>query len=221
MQRTGLVEVVSEAGVGRRRAVRRRAWFRRRRDSSRVSESGRWTVKSREAVVFSEPPSSWKQSGRSVARLPVGEEAEVADAHEAGRQQVEQEAAQELFDIQGHEPFLVAVGGVAPAEGDVALGESDQPGVRDGDAMGVGAEIAQHMFRAAEGSFGVDDPVVAEQHPQPGGEGARLGQRQQAAVELEFTSMEGVAKSGDELAAEDTAEHADGQEEGTPGGDPA
>ena len=62
---------------------------------------------------------------------------------------------------------------------------------------------------------------MAEQQPQPGGEGARLGQRQQAAVELEFTSLEGVAKSGDELAAEDTAQYADGQEEGTPGGDPA
>jgi len=48
-----------------------------------------------------------------------------------------------------------------------------------------------------------------------------MGQRQQAAVELEFTSLKGVAKSGDELAAEDAAEHADGQEEGTPGGDPA
>src|ERR1039458_7297950 len=33
--------------------------------------------------------------------------------------------------------------------------------------------------------------------------------------------MEGVAKSVDELAAEDTAEHADGQEEGAPGGDPS
>src|SRR5271166_4751835 len=32
--------------------------------------------------------------------------------------------------------------------------------------------------------------------------------------------MEGAAKSGDELAAEDTAEHADGQKEGAPGGDP-
>ena len=77
------------------------------------------------------------------------------------------------------------------------------------------------MFWAAEGPFGVDNPVVAEQHPQPGREGARLGQRQQAAVEPEFPSLEGCAQSGDELAAEDTAEHADGQEEGTPGGDPA
>jgi hypothetical protein len=42
-----------------------------------------------------------------------------------------------------------------------------------------------------------------------------LGKRQQAAVEPELTSMEGATKSGDELAAEDTAERADGKEEGT------
>src|ERR1019366_886339 len=33
--------------------------------------------------------------------------------------------------------------------------------------------------------------------------------------------MECVAESGNELAAEDTAEHADGQKERTPGGDPS
>src|ERR1019366_4787536 len=139
----------------------------------------------------------------------------------ARRQQVEQEAAQELFNSQSHEPLLVAVRRISPAKCNVAFGECDQPGVGDGDAMGVGAEIAQHMFRAAEGGLGVDHPVVAEQHPQPCGEGARLGEWQEAAVELELTSMEGVAKSVDELAAEDTAEHADGQEEGSPGRDPA
>ena len=93
--------------------------------------------------------------------VPVSEEAEVADADEAGRQEVEQETAQELFNSQGHEPLLVAVSGIAPAEGDVAFRERDQPAVGDGDAMGVGAEIAQHMFRATEGPLGVDDPVMA------------------------------------------------------------
>ena len=87
--------------------------------------------------------------------------------------------------------------------------------------MSIGAEITQHMFRSAEGRLGVDDPVVAEQYSQPCAEGVWLGKRQQAAVELELTSMEGVAKSGDELTAEDTAEHADGKEEATPCGDPA
>ena len=33
--------------------------------------------------------------------------------------------------------------------------------------------------------------------------------------------MEGASESGDELAAEDATEHADGKEKGTPGGDPA
>ena len=117
--------------------------------------------------------------------------------------------------------FLVAMGGVSPLEGDVALGESDQPAVGDGDAMGVGAQIAQHMFRSSEGPLGVDDPVMAEQYPQPCCEGTRLGQGQEVAVELDHASMEGAAKSGDELAAEDTAEHADRQKEGAPGGDPA
>jgi hypothetical protein len=41
-----------------------------------------------------------------------------------------------------------------------------------------------------------------------------LGKRQQVAVELELTSMKGVAEPLDELAAEDTAEYANGKEEG-------
>jgi hypothetical protein len=109
--------------------------------------------------------------------LPVSEEAEVADAHKAAWQQVQEEAAQELFDRQSHEPFLVAVGGVAPAEGDVAVGKSNQPAVGNGDTMGVGAQIAQHMFRSAERPFGVDDPVVAKQDPKPSCEGAWFRKR--------------------------------------------
>jgi len=110
---------------------------------------------------------------------------------------MEQKSAQELIDIQSHGLLLVAVRGVSPAEGDLAIGQSDQPGVRDRDAMSVSAEIAQYMFRSSEGRLGIDDPVLAEQRTQPGPEGTRLGQRQQAAVELEVTSMECVAKSFD------------------------
>ena len=40
-------------------------------------------------------------------------------------------------------------------------------------------------------------------------------------MELEITAIEGVAESLDELTAEDTAEHANGQEERSPSGDPA
>ena len=77
--------------------------------------------------------------------------------------------------------------------------------------MGACDEVAQHMFWFAEGQLGVDDPIVAEQYSQPGNEGARMNLRQKLAVELELTSMESVAKSGDELAPEDAADHADRQ----------
>ncbi len=40
-------------------------------------------------------------------------------------------------------------------------------------------------------------------------------------MELECASMECVAESGYELAAEDAAEHADGKKEGSAGGDPS
>src|SRR5260370_25480680 len=124
---------------------------------------------------------------------------------------MQEEAAKELFDRQGHEPLLVAVSRVSPTESDVAMGETHQPAVGDGDAMSVSAEIAQHVFWTTEGPLGVDDPVVLEQYPQPRSEGARLRKTQEVAVELEGTRMERVPESGDKLAAEDTAAHFGGK----------
>jgi hypothetical protein len=40
-------------------------------------------------------------------------------------------------------------------------------------------------------------------------------------MELKLTLMEGVTESGDELAPQDTTEHADGKKEGSAGGDPS
>jgi len=55
----------------------------------------------------------------------VGKEPEVADPHETPRQHVEKKAAQEFVHRKAHDPLLILVGGVAPAEGDEAVGERD------------------------------------------------------------------------------------------------
>ena len=47
------------------------------------------------------------------------------DAHEALRQDVQQEALQELIDGQGSEVLLIAVRRIAPTEGDLAIDEGD------------------------------------------------------------------------------------------------
>ena len=63
--------------------------------------------------------------------------------------------------------------------------------VGEGDPMGIVAEIAQRMFRAAEGSLGVNDPVVEEQQSEPGREASRLGEREEMAMELELAFAKG------------------------------
>ena len=59
--------------------------------------------------------------------------------------------------------MLATVGVILPAEGDALLVEGQQAMIGDGHAMGVAAEIAQHLHGTTEGGLGIDDPVVAVQ----------------------------------------------------------
>jgi len=70
------------------------------------------------------------------------------------------EASQELFGTQSHQPLLVAVSIISPVKGDLVPFVSDDPMVADGNAMSVTAEIAEDRRRAAEGGLGVDHPVL-------------------------------------------------------------
>ena len=58
--------------------------------------------------------------------MAVGQEAVVADAMEAVRQHVEQEAANELAGVEGHRLAPVVVAVVLPQEADPALAEVEQ-----------------------------------------------------------------------------------------------
>src|SRR6266436_1469924 len=49
--------------------------------------------------------------------------------------------------------------------------------VGDGHAMGIAAQVVEHILGATEGWFGVDDPVFSEQRSQPGSEDLRLRER--------------------------------------------
>jgi hypothetical protein len=77
-----------------------------------------------------------------------------------------QEARNALGHGLGSAAVLLAWGAL-----EAALRRS-APAVGNGNAVGVGTEIAQCVFWPAERTLGVDDPVVAEQYPQPRGEGA-------------------------------------------------
>ena len=95
--------------------------------------------------------------------VAVGKQSEVADLDEAGRQDMEQKAADELDRIEGHDAAAVVVPGVAPAKAHLAVVEAEEPSVGDGDPMRVAGQVLQHMFGSAEGRLGIDHPLFSAQ----------------------------------------------------------
>jgi len=143
----------------------------------------------------------------------VGQKAKVTDAHEARGKHVEQEAAQELLDRQGHQALLVAVRGVSPAEGYLSALAGDQAVIGDGHAVGVAAEITENVLGATEGRLAVDHPVLTEEGAEERSESLGIPEKLAVPVEVQLAVGEGPFESGDKLAAEDSPQHLDGEEE--------
>jgi hypothetical protein len=85
--------------------------------------------------------------------------------------------------------------------------ECDEPAVGDGDAMGVAAEIGQHLCGAAEGPLGVNNPVDASHGVEVGTIGREAATRNDAMdVGIMHQHLSQGVKDGD--AADRTAEPA-------------
>ena len=124
--------------------------------------------------------------GQQLFPAPICEEAGKANPDEPARQDMEHEAAQELFGGDRHLALLAAVSVVLPAEGDLAVGNGDETVIGDGDAMGIAGQVVQHMLRPSEGAFRVDHPVLAKERPEESMKGFLSGQCLEAAGKHEL-----------------------------------
>src|SRR5438128_8302049 len=106
---------------------------------------------------------------------------------EAGRQDVEQEAAHELAYVEAHDFVLVksVLAIVLPAETDMGRVEIKQAAVGDGDAMGVAREIGQDLLWTGEGLLGVDDPFGLAQRREVSSERACIIESGEIGEELQ------------------------------------
>jgi len=139
--------------------------------------------------------------GQCLPAVAVGEQSEVADLDEAGGQDMEQEAADELDSFEAHDAAAVAMPGVPPAEAHLSVFEAEQPSVGDGDAMRVAGQILQHMFRSSEGRLGVDHPLCSAQGAKQSVKCAWRCQFGQLAGEAEFAALVVLLEEGEQLAA--------------------
>jgi len=97
---------------------------------------------------------------------PVREQAILAEALEAGGQEMKQEAPEECNGLKGHEPLPVAMGRVFPPQGHPPVLERQQATIRDRHAMGIAREILQHRPRATHGGLGIDHPCCGPEGAQ-------------------------------------------------------
>ena len=118
--------------------------------------------------------------GQRLSSVAVGEQSEVADLDEAGGQDMEQEAADELDRVERHDAAAVVMPGVAPAEAHLAVIEAEESSVGDGNPMGVAGQVLQHVFGSAEGRLGVDHPLSSGAGPRAESEMRVAGERQPA-----------------------------------------
>jgi hypothetical protein len=148
--------------------------------------------------------------GQESGAPAISQETERADADKAAGQDVKQEAAQELLGTERHPSLLISVGIILPAESNLAMLESHEAMVRDGYAMGIAGEIAEHMMGTAERGLGVDDPVLTEQGTQEGVESLFVFERLEGSGEGELVLLESSLQAGDELATENATEYMHG-----------
>lgn len=120
------------------------------------------------------------------------------------------EASQELFGTEGHEPLLVAASVVSPAKGNVIAFVSDDSMIAYSNAMSVAAEIAEDRRRSAEGGLGVNHPVLLTEFLKQPRKLPWCGEGGSRTVEVKFLLPESATKSSDELAPADPAENFDG-----------
>ena len=76
----------------------------------------------------------------------IGQKAEMANLHESGRKDMEEEPSDELVGIEGEQFHLIVVGSVPVAEGDGTLLDRADTVIGDSHPMSVAAEILQYLL---------------------------------------------------------------------------
>ena len=144
----------------------------------------------------------------------VAEDAVMADADQADRQNVAGESADELDRAQGQSLDLGSMTIVAVSEGD-GLGlrvQRHDAAIADGHPMGVVGQVSQDLFGTAKGAFGIDDPTSGVKLGKPASarrSGDGEGLRQTEGVRI----LEQLLKAMKKLAAKQCGHGADREKE--------
>lgn len=78
---------------------------------------------------------------------------------------MEQESSDKLFGRNRHDFFLIAIGVVTPAEGNLAIFKLEDTLIADGYPVGIAAEIVKDSLCPGKGGLAIDDPLLLIELP--------------------------------------------------------
>ena len=157
-------------------------------------------------------------SSHRLSTRAIREQAEVANAHEATRHDVEQKASEEFVGVERQDLDTAMVGVVLPAESDAAVAVIDEAIVGQRDAVRVATEILEDLLGAGKGPLGIDDPIDGPELAEETAERVRTGEWRGATRKRQRVAIECALERGEILRAKDGRERPDRkQERGSPG----
>jgi len=80
---------------------------------------------------------------------------------------MKKEPPDKFIGLQRHGLLTVTVGIISPEERNMAVPDSEDAVIADGDSMSIPAEVLKDPLGAIEGRFAIDDPLlVVEKSPE-------------------------------------------------------
>ena len=121
----------------------------------------------------------------------AGHQVVMTDAVEPVRKDVDRETSDKHGPDHAHNLLAVTIldAVVFPSQRDVIGISADQAVVRDGDAVGIAAQVGKYGLWATEGRFRVDHPFGFAERIQPSDEGVRLRQPLQVLIESHLSGL--------------------------------
>ena len=144
----------------------------------------------------------------------------MTDADKALQQDMGQETLNELLSGEFDDAGCATRLAIGPSELNVFAVETDESVVGDRDAMGIAAPIPENLCGTAKGRFGIDDPGMDVQSPDPGTETGGIFQGLELWREPDLVGGDEVFEPVEELAAKNRAQYTSWQQESFRGRSP-